>query len=50
MNDEFTSELISVKPGEMKMLTVDLKPGEYQIHCPIAGHTEKGMQTTLLVK
>ncbi len=38
------------KPGESATLTVDLKPGTYQVTCPVDFHTAKGMKATLTVK
>jgi uncharacterized cupredoxin-like copper-binding protein len=38
------------KPGETATLTVDLKPGTYEVTCPVDFHTAKGMKTTLTVK
>jgi uncharacterized cupredoxin-like copper-binding protein len=38
------------KPGETATLKVDLKPGTYNITCPLPFHTIRGMKTTLTVK
>ena len=38
------------KPGETATLTADLKPGTYEITCPVDFHTAKGMKMTLTVK
>ena len=38
------------KPGETATLAVDLKPGTYEVTCPVDFHTAKGMKTTLTVK
>jgi uncharacterized cupredoxin-like copper-binding protein len=38
------------KPGQTETLVVDLKPGTYEITCPILFHTMRGMKTTLTVK
>ena len=38
------------KPGETATLQVDLKPGTYNVTCPVDFHTMKGMKTTLTVK
>ena len=38
------------KPGQTGTLQVDLKPGIYNINCPLPFHTMRGMKTTLTVK
>jgi uncharacterized cupredoxin-like copper-binding protein len=38
------------KSGQTETLVVDLKPGTYNITCPILFHTMRGMKTTLTVK
>jgi len=38
------------KPGQTETLQVDLKPGTYDINCPLPFHTMRGMKTTLTVK
>ena len=38
------------KPGQTATLQVDLKPGTYNINCPLPFHTMRGMKTTLTVK
>ncbi|HZR78937.1 MAG TPA: cupredoxin domain-containing protein [Chthoniobacterales bacterium] len=38
------------KPGQTGTLQVDLKPGTYEINCPLPFHTMRGMKTTLTVK
>src|SRR5213082_637820 len=35
------------KPGQTATLKVDLKPGIYNINCPLPFHTMRGMKTTL---
>ena len=38
------------KPGQTGTLQVDLKPGTYDITCPMPFHTMRRMKTTLTVK
>ena len=38
------------KPGQTATMQVDLKPGTYNITCPVDLHTMRGMRTTLTVK
>jgi len=40
----------NVKPGQSATLVVDLKPGTYNVNCPLPFHTMRGMKTTLMVK
>ena len=40
----------SVNIDEVDTLEVTLQPGTYEIYCPLSGHKEKGMTTTLVVK
>lgn len=40
----------SVSAGSDTHFGVDLKPGTYTAYCPIPGHKEKGMTTTINVK
>jgi len=40
----------SVNQDEVDSLVVTLTPGTYEIYCPLSGHKEKGMKTTLKVK
>lgn len=42
--------LLSVPPGDTKILHADLKPGTYKISCPMEGHEGKGMMLNLTVK
>lgn len=39
-----------LKRGDTTALEVDLKPGTYTVYCPVNGHKDKGMRTTLVVK
>jgi uncharacterized cupredoxin-like copper-binding protein len=41
---------LDLSPNETKTLHVDLKPGSYQVACPVFDHDEKNMQLTLTVK
>ncbi|HEX9983681.1 MAG TPA: plastocyanin/azurin family copper-binding protein [Thermoanaerobaculia bacterium] len=36
--------------GNSTSLEVDLKPGTYTVYCPVKGHKEKGMATTVTVQ
>ena len=45
--EEFSEE---IGPGESTKLRVDLKPGTYVLTCPVDGHEDKGMETTISVK
>ena len=45
--EEFSDE---IQPGERTKLRVDLKPGTYGLTCPVDGHEDKGMETTITVK
>ncbi|HEX7154857.1 MAG TPA: sulfocyanin-like copper-binding protein [Thermoanaerobaculia bacterium] len=36
--------------GDRTSMEVDLKPGTYTIYCPVKGHKEKGMTTTVTVQ
>ena len=40
----------TVGPGSTATLTVSLQSGSYTLFCPIPGHRQAGMQTTLTVK
>ncbi|KQX67338.1 MULTISPECIES: hypothetical protein [unclassified Streptomyces] len=39
----------TLEPGQSTTLAVTLKPGSYQVYCPIDGHKDLGMKTTLTV-
>jgi len=43
-------ETDSISAGQSGKLTVDLKPGTYEIYCPIDGHRDLGMEGTLTVQ
>jgi uncharacterized cupredoxin-like copper-binding protein len=38
-----------IQPGESTKLRVDLKAGTYGLTCPVDGHEDKGMETTITV-
>ncbi len=40
----------SIKPGQSVSLTINLKPGTYQVYCDVPGHKELGMIGTITVK
>lgn len=42
--------MLDLAPNETKTLHVDLKPGSYQIACPVLDHNEADMKLTLTVK
>lgn len=39
-----------LKRGNTAALEVNLKPGTYTIYCPVDGHADKGMKTTVTVE
>ncbi|OIJ65288.1 hypothetical protein [Streptomyces mangrovisoli] len=39
----------TLKPGQSTTLTVTLKSGSYQVFCPIDGHKDLGMKTSITV-
>lgn len=45
--EEFSDK---IQPGESTKLRVDLKAGTYGLTCPVDGHEDKGMETTITVK
>ena len=45
--EEVTNDL---SPGDSDDLTVDLKPGSYEIYCAIDSHKDMGMEGTLTVE
>ena len=38
-----------LKRGDRTTLDIDLKPGTYQVYCPVDGHKGKGMSRTVRV-
>lgn len=53
MEHDFVIKALNVKlvaqPGKTAEVTVVLKPGTYQSHCSVPGHSQSGMQGTLTV-
>jgi uncharacterized cupredoxin-like copper-binding protein len=45
--EEETKDLDAGQSAELK---VSLKPGRYEIYCPVGGHKEQGMEDTVTVK
>jgi uncharacterized cupredoxin-like copper-binding protein len=43
-------ETEDLDPGQSAELKVSLKPGKYEIYCPVDGHREQGMEGTVTVK
>jgi uncharacterized cupredoxin-like copper-binding protein len=39
-----------LNPGETKTLLVELKPGTYEVYCPVPGHKPHGMSLDLTVR
>lgn len=39
----------TVSPGGSSDVTIELKSGEYEIYCPVDGHKDKGMKTSITV-
>ncbi|MFJ5774364.1 plastocyanin/azurin family copper-binding protein [Streptomyces sp. NPDC093094] len=39
----------TLQPGRSTTLTVTLKPGSYQVYCPVGGHKDLGMKTKISV-
>ena len=39
----------TLAPGKTAVLKADLKPGTYQMYCPIDGHKDKGMKGEIKV-
>ena len=42
-------ETDTIAPGESAEVTVELKPGRYEMYCPIGNHRELGMEGTIVV-
>jgi plastocyanin len=40
----------NLNPGQSAELKVTLKPGKYEIYCPIDSHRQQGMEGTVTVK
>lgn len=43
-------ETENLSPGQSAELRVNLKPGTYEIYCPVDGHKEQGMEGKITVK
>jgi uncharacterized cupredoxin-like copper-binding protein len=43
-------ETEGIDPGQSAELKVSLKPGKYEIYCPVDSHREQGMEGTVTVK
>jgi uncharacterized cupredoxin-like copper-binding protein len=43
-------ETDDISAGQSAKLSVDLKPGTYEIYCPIDGHRDLGMEGSLTVQ
>jgi uncharacterized cupredoxin-like copper-binding protein len=39
-----------LNPGETKTVLVELKPGKYEVYCPVPGHKSHGMSLDLTVR
>jgi uncharacterized cupredoxin-like copper-binding protein len=39
----------TIAPGKSESLTVDLKPGSYELYCSIPGHKQLGMDQKVTV-
>jgi uncharacterized cupredoxin-like copper-binding protein len=48
--DGVEEESDDIQPGQSTSLSVDLKPGSYEIYCAIDGHKDLGMEGTLTVQ
>ena len=45
-----TTETDVFQPGSVREITVDLPAGSFELWCPIPGHRENGMETTITVE
>ncbi|RPH57573.1 hypothetical protein EHM82_01000 [bacterium] len=45
----FEEEIEQIPPGETRTLVVRLEPGTYRVYCPVADHSERGMELPLKV-
>ena len=43
----FEAETGAIAPGETADLKVELKPGRYELYCPVGNHADRGMTGTL---
>ena len=43
-------ETETISTGDRAELTVDLKPGTYEMYCPIDGHRARGMEGKIVVR
>jgi uncharacterized cupredoxin-like copper-binding protein len=42
---------LELEPGaEAEWVLIPQKPGHYELHCSILGHTEAGMRGTLVIR
>jgi glucose/arabinose dehydrogenase len=41
---------VAVSLDEVDSVTIKLDPGTYEVYCPLSGHKEKGVTTTLTVQ
>jgi uncharacterized cupredoxin-like copper-binding protein len=46
VDDKSTGDMA---PGSTKTLTVTLKPGKYEVYCPVGNHKMEGMDDTVTV-
>lgn len=47
---EASGEVAELEPGKSGSVTLDLKPGIYEIFCNVPGHFKAGMHDTITVK
>jgi plastocyanin len=43
-------QLRKILPGKRATLSLRLRPGRYRLWCAVAGHRERGMRATLVVR